>query len=304
MIRFDCSACGKKLTVPDDRAGKLGKCPTCKETFRIPSGEAEDEIPEELEIVDEPPDRSSLPAGLSRAGSRQADEDNRVDSLLRQDVSDRSLAKKPKKRKGRRSDDGFFSFITNIDPLIWIFGIGGFTCVMTLIMGFIYPPVAMVPGLFGSLAAICGGVWLLIKAFQDDAMQGLACLCVPCYSIYYAITHFDEVKYPFCIAISGQVVSFLAGAITGELSRTYDYTRTRGTYQNPAPVNPSPAPGPGGVPRRVLAPLPRNPEHAEECRCAVTDTRYPPCAKAESRSDALARKGITLALKEILPQPV
>lgn len=40
MIRFDCTGCGKKLSVPDETAGKLATCPGCKAKVRIPAGGA------------------------------------------------------------------------------------------------------------------------------------------------------------------------------------------------------------------------------------------------------------------------
>jgi hypothetical protein len=36
MIRWTCPTCGAKLGVPDDRAGKIGKCPKCNERLRVP----------------------------------------------------------------------------------------------------------------------------------------------------------------------------------------------------------------------------------------------------------------------------
>ncbi|MGE3804411.1 MAG: hypothetical protein AB7K24_07045, partial [Gemmataceae bacterium] len=35
-IAFSCTSCGKSFRVPDDMAGKKGKCPQCQTVFRIP----------------------------------------------------------------------------------------------------------------------------------------------------------------------------------------------------------------------------------------------------------------------------
>jgi hypothetical protein len=234
MIRFDCLSCGKKLTVPDDRAGKLGKCPGCKETFRIPGGDAEDEIPEELETVSEAPARSDPPPQMrSDDGLRPAD-------VIDSDRRLRSLVKKPKRRRGRQSD-GFFAYLTDFDPLVWVLAVGGLTLLMAICGGLIHPALALVPGLIGSVAALAGTIWFLVKAFQDDAIQGLGCLCVPFYAIYYALTHFDEVRYPACIAVAGHAVSLVAGLMSGELTHAYDVART-------------PRSSPPAIQRRVLEP--------------------------------------------------
>ena len=36
MISFECSKCGKKFTVPDEQAGRKGKCPQCQAIIIIP----------------------------------------------------------------------------------------------------------------------------------------------------------------------------------------------------------------------------------------------------------------------------
>ena len=37
-IAVSCPNCGKNLKVPDDRAGKMAKCPGCMKTFTVPGG--------------------------------------------------------------------------------------------------------------------------------------------------------------------------------------------------------------------------------------------------------------------------
>ena len=40
MIRFSCPGCQKNLNVPDEKAGKTGKCPQCMTAFVIPDAPA------------------------------------------------------------------------------------------------------------------------------------------------------------------------------------------------------------------------------------------------------------------------
>ena len=39
MIKFYCKHCGQKISVPESRAGKKGKCPECKNIVAIPKEE-------------------------------------------------------------------------------------------------------------------------------------------------------------------------------------------------------------------------------------------------------------------------
>lgn len=41
MIKFHCSNCGKKISTPDNYAGKRGKCPQCGQVVRVPSAQEE-----------------------------------------------------------------------------------------------------------------------------------------------------------------------------------------------------------------------------------------------------------------------
>lgn len=55
-MKFHCTSCGRKLSVPDARAGKKGRCPKCKEVLTIPDPAGEPEkSPHDLELLDVPP---------------------------------------------------------------------------------------------------------------------------------------------------------------------------------------------------------------------------------------------------------
>jgi phage FluMu protein Com len=42
MIKFNCKKCGQKLSVPETRAGKKGKCPRCKNIIVVPAIQTSD----------------------------------------------------------------------------------------------------------------------------------------------------------------------------------------------------------------------------------------------------------------------
>ena len=64
------------------------------------------------------------------------------------------------------------------------------------------------------LGALVSAVIILIHAFQKSTAQGLLCLCVPCYIIYYAIAEFEHEKKGLILALyfGG---SFVGGALQG-----------------------------------------------------------------------------------------
>jgi hypothetical protein len=49
-IRFACHACGKRLNIKRDLAGKRGVCPSCSNRFRIPWEDSEKSIPLESAV--------------------------------------------------------------------------------------------------------------------------------------------------------------------------------------------------------------------------------------------------------------
>ena len=89
----------------------------------------------------------------------------------------------------------------------------------SLALAFAFPPFAVIPILIGCLLMFVGQIWFLIIAFQDDVVQGLLCLFIGIYALYYALTNLDEVKIPFGMQILGLVMivsSFCAGGMHGK----------------------------------------------------------------------------------------
>ena len=64
-------------------------------------------------------------------------------------------------------------------------------------------------GLVCFLAALACGVMILIHAFKESAVQGLLCLCVPFYILYYAIVKFEHEKKGLILGI------WLGGSFVG-----------------------------------------------------------------------------------------
>lgn len=61
MLTVECT-CGKKLTVKDEHAGKLVRCPGCQATVRVPMAESPSVLPETEESISEKPTPPAIPA--------------------------------------------------------------------------------------------------------------------------------------------------------------------------------------------------------------------------------------------------
>lgn len=66
--------------------------------------------------------------------------------------------------------------------------------------------------ILGSIVAIIGGVWMLILAFQESILIGLAYMFIPFFSIYFAITRWQYAKIPFIINLAGIALMLLGAA--------------------------------------------------------------------------------------------
>jgi hypothetical protein len=74
-------------------------------------------------------------------------------------------------------------------------------------------------GLFGMISSVCG-IIILVSAFQDEVLEGILCLFIPLYILYYGGWKFDHDKralilvgwlgpiFVYCvIALIGAVIS-------------------------------------------------------------------------------------------------
>jgi dienelactone hydrolase len=75
------------------------------------------------------------------------------------------------------------------------------------VLTFLIPALAVIVGIgclmVGGLVATAGGFWFLGVAFGEDAVEGLLCLFVPFYSLYYLVTRWDEARDPFLCQLGG-----------------------------------------------------------------------------------------------------
>ena len=66
----------------------------------------------------------------------------------------------------------------------------------------------------GALAMLAGGVWILIRAFQESVLWGLACLFVPGASVVFFVMHWQDTKIAGGLWLGGAALIVLGSAIS------------------------------------------------------------------------------------------
>ena len=67
----------------------------------------------------------------------------------------------------------------------------------------------------GGIAALVGGIMVLIKAFQTSVIWGLGSLLIGPVMLIFVIMHWEESKKGFCISLVGSLVAFGGMFIAG-----------------------------------------------------------------------------------------
>ncbi|MBI1785514.1 hypothetical protein HYR69_10255 [Candidatus Sumerlaeota bacterium] len=67
----------------------------------------------------------------------------------------------------------------------------------------------------GLLAAVVGGLWMMVEAFKTSVLWGLAYIFIPFASLIWLVTHWEEGKRPFLIGLAGGILIFCGMMMTG-----------------------------------------------------------------------------------------
>jgi hypothetical protein len=209
---------------PDDRPRKKGglfdavEDDLARKKKRRADDDEDDDLPRGRRRRD---DEDDLPRGRRRP----VDDDDEDDDVPRarkkgtarsrydDDDDDEPRPRSKKKRVKRRSSGG--SPFGSMGPVGGTLAVGGVLWLICLVLGFVWPAVMIAPMVIGYIIAFVGGIMLLVIAFKDDVVQGLLCLFIPFYSLFYLITHWDDCKHAFFIQLGGIgmiMVSACAGA--------------------------------------------------------------------------------------------
>jgi hypothetical protein len=253
MIRVVCPNCEKKLGIDDQFAGRLAVCPRCKTKVQVPRSEIplkEEEEP--AKEAREPSDPQQIeehepvneivaenhPRPKKKKKRRPKGEDNEAQADEKP-AQDEQPARKPP--AGEEEDEGEGQDGEEIEvpedwkppavmvekgpidaflalDLLWqlLLGVGVFCLILSMFtVSLKAPPIANVVLVIGAPIFVVGTGWYLLLVFNESILQGLFCLFVPLYFIYYFLTHTDEVQRPFYIGATGVLItmmSYCAGA--------------------------------------------------------------------------------------------
>jgi hypothetical protein len=66
----------------------------------------------------------------------------------------------------------------------------------------------------GSVLGFIAGIWLLVVAFRQSILWGLACLLIPFVSLLFVIVHWSEARSPFLLSLLA-LVPIILGVVLG-----------------------------------------------------------------------------------------
>ncbi len=223
-ILINCPKCRKRYELDGALAGKKSRCKNCGEVFSIP-------VPRGRPVEAAPTSRPAAPPAPRPAAPPAPAVPSYWESVLDDEPAslkssrpapapfvDEDLPPPPRTvypkststyRRSKRSSDvnvgpiigGFLglSVLGFIGIQIWI-AVNGYTFQQSFELGRIFGMIFSC-GCVGM--SLWGYIWIVSLAFQENSMQGVLCMFVPFYFIYYAVTHWEESNGPFALGITG-----------------------------------------------------------------------------------------------------
>jgi hypothetical protein len=242
MIRVICPKCEKKLGIDDSFAGKWARCPRCKTRVQVPKNEIPNKEESE-EDANRPVEMHEVegnePAGQMSGGPRPRLKEKHAASEEDQEtVADENPAEQPpgegqakvegEENEGEEIDvpeDWIPPVIHEKGPveaflaldLLWqvLLGLGVFCLILSMMAVSLTkshtPPremLAYVVAVVGVPILLVGWFWFWGRVFNESILQGIFCLFPP-YSVYYFMTHTDEVQRPFYVAATGSLITMM-----------------------------------------------------------------------------------------------
>jgi hypothetical protein len=216
MIRFICPTCDKRLSVVDEKAGKIAVCPACQTRIIVPEAE-----PPAEPVTSEPPLKrrpteddvpTVIPLRRRRAEAEDEEPPRRRRDEPDDDLDDEDRPRRRKKKRRRRRSRTFeLSWLPIAFTPYLITMIGLITVAVPLLaLSLVVPQIGIIALVMGVCMWLCGRIWFLGVAFSDDTTQGLMCLWCGPYNLVYLCLNFEEAKRPFFLEITGDFIATFA----------------------------------------------------------------------------------------------
>jgi predicted Zn finger-like uncharacterized protein len=287
-ISVNCPSCGKQYAVDAALGGKKSRCKQCNEVFTIPVPMGIiTELPSKPARPTAPPPPKPQPAMELLFDDDEPDTFKRAPSKPAPVYEDEELP--PPRRIAYSTPSQKSKRDRSMDPQLGITVTGWFLALNALaflgiwIARSVVDPIPRMMvggvglymifvGIVSLLLAAWGGIWLLVIAFQESTSQGLLCLLVPCYQLYYVISRWEDARGAVCLSVGSQIPAVVLGIVipllfrgtilgetNSERSKLADqiapnFGPAPGQFEGP-PVLPGPfgpgrgpMPGPGGFP--------------------------------------------------------
>jgi HEAT repeats len=285
-IVLNCPHCQKRYELDEALAGKKSRCKACGEVFAIPvprrrasesaptppiSAKAAQPARWESVLEDEP---ASFKA--SRGPSPLADHDFNLPPPPQAAYPEPIRTSNSYRHRGSNPDVGFtiagcylgLALLVVMGFFVWL----GAAQPETGRVGQIFAITALFLHGAALLLSFSGFIWVLVIAFGESLAQGLLCLLVPCYVLFYTFSRWEDTKGAFVLKVlplANWVVFFIIGFAIGVAGKSDALTNVAGGDAQPeampAPAGPQPGlnrqPGfgapPGFEPQPGFGPQPR-----------------------------------------------
>ncbi len=225
-VVFNCPRCFKRYEVDASLSGKKSRCKDCKEVFTIPSPM---NAPEPAPVEQAPPAKKSSLSGRNFTvipeevvpdvaeqfvfepddAVRRAPPP-RVDEEPMELIPRRTTYPKQGTRRSRRE---------NVDTEFGVTVAGAYVALGILAfiilaiwhaagdpgaekVGRVFRASLLILMVLGILMANWASIWLLVIAFRDKIEQGLFCLFVPLYPLYYILSRWRETRGIFAMSVA------------------------------------------------------------------------------------------------------
>jgi hypothetical protein len=195
-IAFTCENCGKDFQTDAGLAGKKCRCKQCGHIFVIPGGAASASRASAASAM---PPRTAVPL--------EDDEEFLPPGALER------VSPKTKRKKKKPDEIAFFS---GVPGPIYL----SLACVLVVLgVWWLVNPSTGAPVftvailLSGGLLALYGSIGFMVLPFRESVDQGLLCLFVPFYGLYYLVTRWREMRGVFFAGCLGAWVCVIPAVL-------------------------------------------------------------------------------------------